>query len=1073
MEKMKNINNNPARVFRLLLMGIFSLITITTFAQKGQILKGRIADAEGKPISGVSVSAEESIRFVLSDKDGNFSLDRVKTGDGIIFSIPGYINKTEIADFRENFVVTLEPDLDEYSKTTPVAFGRKAEKFVTEATSSVTGTELEKYPVILLENAFTSTVNGVESYEWSSEPGAAANAIFIRGIRTMNRGARAPLIIVDDTERDLSFLDAYPIEKITVLKDAASTAIYGMRGANGAIVVTTKRGEPGRAKISFNQEMGFLDRIGSMQNQNSYDMANTRNNVMALDGKAAMYTPEEVEMLRRVSSGEKLTGMDQYRYFNTNWNDQIYRDNAPQNRTNFSISGGSSNTRYFVSFTHLKQEGIWDDYWANYNTYNSQQQLRRFNLRSNVDVDVTDYLNVSLDLGGRLDFTKRPNTSSFNIITFGNIEVNPMEPTFCPDGQLYGSATAQSAGRYIAGTGLAQERRRGLYSTVKVTGKLDAILHGLKVDAAISFDSYEAFNFNQAASLNQFNYNLKNVSTLSDPSQIVYTRYRTFSELGVPSTSTSDYRFNTNFRTGLSYANTIGKHSLSAQAFVRAYKNVTAGSASSNRWLSYNGQATYVYNNKYILSGNVSYMGNDNYAEGYQYGLFPGVSAGWVLSEESWLKSEKISLLKLRASFGRAGQSVTGTNRYPFQGSFATGTGYAFGTTRSTINGAYENTTGTLTNSWEISDMLNLGFDFDFFHKKLTGAVDVFKEWRSGILVTPFDIPYTYGGPIPNGSLGKVESRGFEAALGHQNQIGDFTYSITGQVTWNTNIITDMQELTPNVEWQRRTGKRIYDESDVATIYEQAFSGTNHLGGWNVFRFVQWADDAAKIASSRQDAIDNPDKYPYNSASSGKQALGTAVFEDLNGDRQIDVLDKAPDTYTMLPELLPILNLSLGYKGFDIRVVFNGYLNRSVFLSPAMAWSGWGNMGTQEIVNTWGYYSLDPADPRNVNALYPRPTYSGYEPVSSDRGSGTYKNDVWIVRGDYWSLRDVEIGYSFPKSLLAKVNMSECRIYLSGYNVKYFSNKDLPKDVDPEKPMSYLWWYPKTRTFSVGIRLGF
>jgi hypothetical protein len=175
----------------------------------------------------------------------------------------------------------------------------------------------------------------------------------------------------------------------------------------------------------------------------------------------------------------------------------------------------------------------------------------------------------------------------------------------------------------------------------------------------------------------------------------------------------------------------------------------------------------------------------------------------------------------------------------------------------------------------------------------------------------------------------------------------------------------------------------------------------------------------------------------------------------------------------MLPELLPIINLSLGYKGFDIRVVLNGYLNRSVFLSPAMAWSGWGNMGTQEIVNTWGYYSLDPADPRNVNAKYPRPTYSGYEPVSSDRGSGTYKNDVWIKRGDYWSLRDVEIGYSLPKSLLARLNMSECRIYLSGYNIKYFSNKDLPKDVDPEKPMSYLWWYPKTRTYSVGIRLGF
>jgi TonB-linked SusC/RagA family outer membrane protein len=1072
MINMKNINIDPARVFRLLLMGIFSLIAITTYAQGEQTLRGRIIDPQGNPISGVVVNLEESIRFVRSDKDGNFSLDRVKMGDGIILTMPGYISKTVIADFRANLQVVMEPDLDEYLRTVPVAFGRKEKKFVTEATSVVTGEELEKFPVILLENALTSTVNGVEAYEWSSEPGAAATAVFIRGIRTMNRRARAPLIIVDNVERDLTFLDAYPIENITIYKDAASTAIYGMRGANGAIVVTTKRGEPGRAKISFNREMGFLNRVGEMQNQDAYNMAVTRNRVMDLDGKPPMYSDEAVEMYRRVSSGEVLEGMAKYRYYNTNWNDQLYRDKAPQNRTNLLISGGSQNTRYFVSFSHLLQEGIWDDYWAEYNEYSTQQSLNRFNLRSNVDIDVTDYLNVSLDLGGRIDVTRRPNTSSFNLLTFGNIEVNPMEPVFNPDGSIYGSSTAQNAGRYIAGTGLARERRRGIYSTVNVTGKLDALIPGLKANAIISFDSFERFTFNQSASMNQFNYPIATVMNLTDISQLVYTRYRTFAALGTPSTNTADYAFNTNFRTGLAYANTFGKHAVSAQAFIRTYKNETTGSTSSNRFLSYNGQANYVYDNKYIFSGNVSYMGNDNYAPGYQFGWFPGASVGWVLSEESWLNRKNISLLKLRASFGRAGQSNTGTAKYPYQGTYAKGNNYSFGTTRSSIGGVYESTAGNFNSLWEVSDMLNLGLDFDLFDKKLYGSVDAFKEWRSGILVSRSTIPALFGVTAPTDSYGKAETRGFEVALGHQNKVGSFTYSVLGQVTWNTNKITEMDELPPNVEWQRKTGRRIYDDTEVATLYEQAYTGNYGLGGWNVFRFVKWADDATKIASSKQDAIDNPEKYPYNTASSGAQKLGTAVFEDLNGDRQIDILDRTPDTYGMIPELVPSINLTIGWKGFDARVVVDGYLNRSVFLSPAMAWSGWGNMGTQEVVNVWGYYTSDPLDPRNVNAKYPRPTYSGYEPIGSDRGSGTYKNDVWIRRGDFFSLRNVEFGYSLPKSLIARVNVSECRIYLSGYNLMYKSF-DLPDDVDPEKPMSYLWWYPKTSSFSVGVKIGF
>ncbi|PTN07636.1 TonB-linked SusC/RagA family outer membrane protein [Mangrovibacterium marinum] len=1065
---MKYISNNLAGAFKLMLMGILFLTALTTYAQEEKVLTGRIVDPAGNPISGVVVNVAESSRIVLSDQDGNFSLTKVKDSDEIIFTGEGYKNTSETAVFGGSFEVVMEPDLDEYAHTTPVAFGRKQEKLVTEATSSVTGEELEHFPITVLQNAFTSTVNGVETYEWASEPGWSETAIYIRGLRTMNSSARAPLVIVDDVERDLSFLDAYPIEKITILKDAASTAIYGMRGANGAIVVTTKRGEEGRTKITINQEVGVQTLTGKMETQNSYNMALTRNQVRYLDGKDPLYTDEQIEMYRRVSNGEKLTGMDQYKYFNTNWYDELYRETAPTTKTNVSLSGGNKTARYYVSLSHLYQSGMWNDKWTEYNKdFSTQHKLNRYNLRSNIDIDVNKYLNVSLDLGGRIDNISQPLTGVFSIVTFGAVEANPMEPVYNPDGTIYASSTAANAGRLLASSGINKNRRRNLYSTVNLTGNLDELIPGLKANAIVSFDSYETFMAYQSNNVNSYNYDY--TSDVNDVSEYTYTRFSTYSALSNPTTSPRDYYYNINMRAGLAYDHKFGKHAVNAQAFVRTYKNVSHGSESSNRFLSYNGQATYVYDNRYILSGNVSYMGCDNFAEGERFGVFPGGSVGWVLSEESWLDNANISLLKLRASYGRAGQSTTGAGRYPYQGTYASGTGYSFGTSQSYISGVYESKAGNYNSKWEISDMANLGLDFDFFHKKLFGTVDVFKEWRSNILVERSTVPTLLGVTAPDDSYGKAESRGFELSLGHQNNIGDFKYYIQGQLTWNTNKITEMDELEPNVEWQRKTGKRIYDNTSVAALYESSFNNT--VGGWNIYKFEQWASDPDKIATSHEDAIANPDKYPYHTASGTGQPLGTAVFKDLDGDRKIDSNDMTPDSYTMIPELLPSLNVGFEWKGFDARVIMTAYLNRSVFLSPSISYSGWSNMGTHEVTKAWGYYTDDPSDSRNINALYPRPTYGGFNAIDSDRGSGTYQNDIWVRNGNFLSLRNVEVGYSLPKSLISKINMTQCRIYFSGYNLHTFS--DLPKGVDPEKPMSYVWWYPKTRTFSMGVKIGF
>lgn len=1061
---------------RFLLIIALTIMTGAARAQGEGTLKGRVTDPEGNPIAGAVVNVTEQSRIALSDKDGYFNLKNVKPDDEIWVSSVGYVNTGATADFGGNFRIVMAPDADEYAHTLPVPFGRKPKKFITEATSVVTGEELQKHPITVLQNAFTSTVTGMQTYEWSSEPGWTETAMYIRGLRTMNQNARSPLIIVDNVERDLSFLDAFPIENITILKDAASTAIYGMRGANGVIMVTTKRGQAGKTKIDFTQEVGYQTLSNRMETQNAYNMALTRNQVRYLSGQDPMYSDEQIEMYRRVSSGEKLTGIDRYKYFNTNWFDELYRETAPIYKTNMQISGGNARTRYYVSFSYLRQEGMWNDKWTEYNErYSTQHVLNRYNLRSNLDIDVTKYLNVSLDLGGRIDNIIQPTTSVFNLTTFGAVEANPMEPVYTPGGQIYYSSTANNPAYQIASSGQEKNRRRNLYSTVTATGDLGALTPGLKAKVMASFDAFDVFESTQTNSVNAYSYDYTNAG-VTDPSEFTLSQTQTYSALTNPSAIERGNYYNINFNAGLTYDRTFGKHNVSARAFVRTYQNAVNRventdymGESSNRFMSYNGQATYVYGDRYILSGNISRMGCDNYDPDGRWETFWGASAGWVASEEPWLKSPNIGLLKLRASYGVAGQSSTGAGRYPYQSTYSSDTGYSFGTSNSSIDGVSESLAGNINNKWEVSEMVNIGLDFDLWKKKLYGSLDAFKEWRSNILVDRSTIPDLLGIDVAQDSYGKVESKGFEVTLGHRNRWGKVNYYVEGMVTRNTNKITEMDETEPNVEWQRKTGKRIYDNTSVANLYEIPFNNT--VGGWNIYKFRQWADDPKLIASSRQDAIDHPEKYPYHTASNGNQLLGTAVFHDLNGDRQIDSNDMTPDTYTIIPELIPSVTFGLEYAGFDARAVMTAYMNRSVFLSPAISFSGWSNMGTHEVTKAWGYYTDDPADPRNVNATYSRPVYGGYSPIDSDRSTGTYQNDIWIVSGDYLSLRNIEVGYSLPKQLIAKASLTKLRVYFSGYNLYNWSH--LPKEIDPEKPMSYCWWYPKTRSFSFGINIGF
>ena len=1043
-----------------IIKGIASLVLAMTatvaLAQTGRTVKGRVVDGEGQPLAGAVVNLGEGLKMVLSDENGLFEINKVAADDEIFVEYLGYKQARQKPNFDESMEIVLTPQ-DEYELLAPVPFTAKKKKFVTEATSVVTGSELEKHPITVLQNAFTSTVTGVETYEAQSEPGWSETSMYIRGLRTMNAGARAPLVIVDNVERDLSFLDAYPIESITILKDAAASAIYGMRGANGVIMVTTKRGEAGKLRINFTQEIGFQTNAGIPETQNSYNYALTMNQARYLDGLDPLYTDYDLEQYRKVCNGEELTGMDKYHYFNTNWHDVMLRDAAPQYRTNLQMSGGNDRARYYVSFSYLRQEGLFDTKWTKWNDgYNTQETLNRYNLRVNVDLNVNKFLTVGMDLGGRIDNIIQPGIDVWNLFTWGAGENLPIYPVYCPNGEFFmpTSSDSKNGAAQIAGRGIEQNRRRNLYTTVTATGDLGSLLAGLKANAVVSFDSYETFQKVQQADINVFYYDFQN-SDVQSVDDYTYQRMRTYKALPTATTSPRDYYYNINTRFGLSYNQKFGKHAVDAQAFLRTYKHVVRGMNSSWRQLSWNAQGTYVYNDRYVLSANLSRMGSDNFSPDNRWDTFWGLSAGWVASEESFIKNlNAFDLLKLRVSYGKAGMVTDSWTRYPYQSTFAAGGNYSFGTgNQSSIAGSYEATAGNLNNIWEVSRMINVGLDFDLFKKKLYGSVDIFKEWRSQILVDRSTVPTLFGLTAPQDSYGKVESRGIEITLGHQNTIGrNFKYYIEGMLSWNTNKITEMDELEPDYAYQAQTGHRI--------------------GQWFLYQFDQWVSDPALIPTSHQDAIDHPEKYPYSAA--GNYRLGNAVFKDVNGDRIINDYDRTAVGYNgagtdKIPELLPSLRVGFELYGFDARVVLTAYLHRTIECRENMDYGfGWGGTSTHEVTKTWGYYTDDPTDPRNINAKYPRLSTSFSD---IDRNYPYNQSDIWDCNGDFLSLRNIEVGYSLPKSLISKLYMTNCRVYFSGYNLYNWSH--LGKGFDPENPTNYIWAYPKTRSFSFGVNVAF
>ncbi len=1016
----------------LALLFALALLSPAVLAQEGSV-KGRVTDAQGNAIAGAAINISEQNRLVYTDAKGAFTLKNVKTSDDVIITAEGFVTAAVSADFSGDMTVVLQSAGGRYDRKMALPFHQAKLRHVSVSTSTMTGTELEKYPVNELQNAFMGNLTGVVTRETHSEPGWGTTETYIRGLHTTNTAARAPLVIVDNIERDIAFLDAYPIENVTVLKDAAATAIYGMRGANGVIFVTTKRGTPGKTDINFTQEVGFQNIARMPEYQNAYNYAMTYNRALYLDGKSPKYTDEQIGYYRQAVDGT-LPDELKYKYVNTNWEKETLRDYAPQYRTNINISGGGKSVRYYTSFSYARQEGFYDEQWAEYNSWSTQHVYNRFNLRSNIDIDVTKRFTLSLDLGGRLDNISQTRADVWGIFTW-LAESNPTLPITNPNGSFAVDKTLNkdNSAAYIANRGVEKNRRRNLYTNVQGNLDLGFITQGLTLKGIAGFDSYGVFQSWQEQAWDGFYY---------DPDKATYTRMRTGTAgLGDLQTNPREMSYNINLMGWVDYARAFGRHDLSAKGIIRTYKNVTPGYVSSTRYLTYNGIVNYVFNDRLSVQAVATVMGSDNYQKGERYGFFPGLSVSYDLSREKFLGEGKgvVTLLKPRASVGRSGQNVTGVRAYPYQSQYQEGNGYNFGTSQSYMQGVYEQSAGNPNTKWELSDVVNVGLDFDLWHSKLYGNVDAFQEWRSNILVSRKTMNDLLGiADIPMDSYGKTETKGVELVLGHRNSYKSFSYFVEANLSYNTSKVIDIDEVTPQYAYQAYTGNRIaYDANqDYYLVYD-------------FLKYFQSYDEIA--AHSKQLSGTKP---------------GHGMYADTNLDGTVDGMDRIRQKYNEVPEIVSGFRLGFNWKGFFASAFFVGQFNRTVELRENVdAGFFWNGKSTSEVTKTWGYYTNDPYDSRNVNALYPRLTTER----SYDRS--TYQwSSLWRRNGNLVSLRNVEVGYSLPKHVIQKAGMSQLRIYLSGYNVFTW---DHIKTFDAESPMSYLWGYPKARIFSLGINLGF
>jgi len=911
---------------------------------------------------------------------------------------------------------------NEYTKILPdttITIGYNV-KTNTAAVSVIQGKDIETHATDNLSNALGGLLPGISAQQMGGVPGSDGSNIWLRGYRTLSGGASQPLILIDNAPGDFTMLDPNEIETIKVLKDAASTAIYGQRGANGVILVTTKRGKIGKISIKLNTQTGFQELVGLPTFLNSYEYGKLFNEAKFNEGSTTPFYDDAT-----LDKYKDQTGNNIYTNPSVDYIGQFLKPTAPTQRYSLSISGGSNFAKYNIILGIMDQQGFYK-YAVDDPKYSTNASSTRYNMRTNLDVQINKRLNILFNLSGQITRNKSPYVGNSTIWSTIMHELPNSYPIYTPSGNLGGTSTKfNNPIGLMSRSGYQEVNNRNMQVMLEANQQLDFITKGLTATLSAAYNGFNTYGYQKK----------QEFAVYSVDEFLKETKYGLDKPLSDGTDLSNDMNYSTSLWGSVNYEGTFGNHSI--QAKVLTYldqKAIPRYSPYVN--LNYAANVNYSFLNRYFLGGSLSYSGNDNYAPGKRFGLFYSVSGAWDIHKESlFAKSSILTELKIRSSYGLVGNNgQVSTQRYLYQTQYATGEGYPFGTTFSSINGTVESQAGNPYFTWEKAKQFNIGIDGGLF-KKVYFSLDYYTDNRYDMLASPMNkLPDVFGSTLSYTNIGKVNSRGFEAVLGVNEKMGDFKLNVELNATFSDNKVIENGEVNGLASNLQGIGKPSYGEW-----------GLKSLGFFY---------DAADVTNSPIQKF-------------GTYSPGDVKYADLNNDGIIDGNDKTRLGGTGIPNLFTSANFKLSFKGFDLGIQIVGLFNREVYIplefSNAIPNGGKLAVGAYQ---RWAYYTDqngDNIDTRST-ALYPRL-------LTAVSTNNTQNSTLNIQAADFIRLKNIEIGYALPKKWMKAIKLENIRLFCNAYNLALLY--DEAKIGDPEYPGACIWSYGKTRILSFGASISF
>lgn len=1031
-------NLSGLRVPRMLLILALSLIGTSVFAQTKQVT-GVVKDATGETVIGASVVEKGTTNGVITDFDGVFKLT-VSENAVLQISYIGYQTQEVKVAGKTTLDITLREDTEMLEEVVVVGYGAQKKESVIGAISQVTSKDLLSTPSANISQAISGKITGVITSQTSGAPGADDAQIYIRGRATF-AGDAQPLVLVDGVERSFSQIAPDDIETISVLKDASATAVYGVRGANGVMLITTKRGKEQKPVVSLTANWQIQSPTRKDTYLDSYQSVMLLEEALANDGLPSQFSADDIEMYRRSVAGE-LSGRDAMLYPNVDWYDQVLSNTAPAQRYNVSVTGGTKRMRYYASGEFYDQKSIVKNLSNDQFGNTSSPGFRRYSFRANTDFFLTTDLTFSVNFGTRFEERRGPNTND-SAPNYSEIfyELNHTPGWLFP--VSYSIPNGESTRTLYAGTSqyqnniVARLTEAGYYKSTNVVNetnfivdyKMDWLTEGLSVKGMLSFD-YENLHRNNYTR-NFATYELNDDTNYE--SLTAYNKFNTDTELTHGSEFTSIYKLY--MEAQVNYARKFGKHDVTAMALYMQ-NDYRSKADLAKRYQGLVGRVTYAWDDRYLAEFNAGYNGSENFMKGKRFGFFPAFSIGWRLSNEPFMQkySDWLNNLKIRASYGQVGNDVYQVNgvqqRFLYEQKWSQITNdYYFGTTGQT--GIYDAQYPNYGVTWERAHKYNVGIEFGFFNGMLTGNVDVFYEKRNDILTTYLTRPEWVGVVMAAANLGKTKNQGYEIELKHSNHIGsDFHYTIGFNFSHARNEILSMDEPSIKTDYRKREGHPI-----------------NQYFGLICDGYVTQADlDSGNLPVSRF---------------SSDVKVGDLKYRDMNQDGFIDDRDETFIGYSDIPENMYALNLSANYKNWGFSVMFQGvdHVSRYYDAEAMFAFINGGKVKEHHL-ERW-----NPAESEAYNlahAKYPLLHYNDYGDHNQRQNSYFLKN------GAFLRLKNIELSYTLPERWSHKVGMSDCRLYINANNLVTWDHLD--GLTDPESNGSNRFPIMKTVNFGVNIK---